>query len=116
MRRERLVASVLAAFALLALVLACLGVYGTFAYPVTRRTSEIGIRVALGAKRVDIIATVLAEAALPVIVGVVLGAAGSLAADRNGRRGKRSPCRLVACLSRVTNYADRIAPARMMFS
>jgi predicted permease len=82
MRRERLFASLLSGFALLALALACLGIYGTLAYLVTRRTPEIGIRLALGAKPADVVSLVLRESTAPVMAGVVIGIAGSLAAGR----------------------------------
>jgi ABC-type antimicrobial peptide transport system permease subunit len=57
------------AFALLALVIACVGLYGTMAYGVARRTGEIGIRIALGAQRAAVLWMVLRE-------GFVLAAAG----------------------------------------
>ena len=82
MRNERLFATLLSGFALLAVALACLGIYGTLAYLVTRRTPEIGLRVALGAKRWDVVGLVLRESAAPVVVGVVAGVAGALAAGR----------------------------------
>ena len=81
-RRERLFAALLSGFAVLALVLACMGIYGTLAYLVTRRTPEIGLRQALGAKRADIVGLVLRESIAPVTVGVVIGVAGSLAAGK----------------------------------
>ena len=82
MRQERLFAFLLSGSALLALVLACLGIYGTLAYLVTRRTSEIGIRLALGATRADVIRLVLRETCAPVALGVVVGVGGALATGR----------------------------------
>jgi predicted permease len=82
MRRERLFASLVSGFAVVAVGLACLGVYATLAYLVTTRTSEIGVRLALGAKRADIVLSILRESAIPVVSGIVMGVAGSLAAGR----------------------------------
>jgi predicted permease len=80
LRRERLFAALISGFALLTLVLAGLGVYGTLAYLVARRTAEIGVRVALGARRGDIVRLVLSEAAAPVLLGIALGLWTSVAA------------------------------------
>jgi predicted permease len=75
-RQERLFANLVSGFGLLALLLACLGIYGTLSYSVARRTPEIGLRMALGASRHDVIGLVLRESAGPVAVGVLMGAAG----------------------------------------
>jgi len=69
---------VLSAFALLALVLAAVGIYGVFGYTVAQRTREIGIRMALGAQRIDIVSMVLRQVLLLVVMGVVLGIASGL--------------------------------------
>jgi len=71
-----------ALFALAALALAAFGAYGVLSYAVTRRTGEMGIRMALGAQRGDVLAMVLRQGMLPVLAGV---AAGSLAAAAIGR-------------------------------
>jgi ABC-type antimicrobial peptide transport system permease subunit len=81
-RRDRVFAALLSGFAALALILACLGVYGTLAYLVTRRTPEIGLRVALGAQRSSVVRLVLRESLTPVLLGLLLGGGGSLAAGR----------------------------------
>lgn len=71
--QERLVASLSSLFGSLALLMAAIGLYGTMAYVVSRRTNEIGIRIALGAQRRQILGMVMREALLLVIVGVAIG-------------------------------------------
>ena len=70
------------AFALLALVLGSVGIYGIVSYAVTQRTQEIGIRVALGAQARDILQMVLKHGLILVLSGVVLGIGGALALTR----------------------------------
>jgi ABC-type antimicrobial peptide transport system permease subunit len=82
MRQERLFAALVSGFALLALLLAGIGVHGTLAYQAARRTPEIAVRLALGAGPADIVRLVLREALVPVAVGILLGVAASLAAGR----------------------------------
>jgi ABC-type antimicrobial peptide transport system permease subunit len=65
-------------FGLLALVLACVGLYGVMSSAVSRRTNEIGIRMALGAERRSILWMVLRETMLLVLVGMAIGVPGSL--------------------------------------
>jgi ABC-type antimicrobial peptide transport system permease subunit len=69
-------------FAIVGLALAVLGIYGVMAYTVSERTRELGVRVALGATTRDVMRMVLTEAFALAAVGVVLGAAGALAATR----------------------------------
>jgi len=69
----------LGVFATLAVALAALGIYGTMAYLVAQRTHEIGIRLALGAQRSDLIKLVLGHGAKLTVLGVILGVAGTLA-------------------------------------
>jgi predicted permease len=71
--RERVLAMLSAAFALLALVLAAIGLYGVMSYSVTRRSREIGIRMALGAARGQVLAQVLAQTLLIALAGTVAG-------------------------------------------
>jgi predicted permease len=79
---ERMFARLSGLFAGLALTLACVGVYGLLAYAVTRRTTEIGIRVALGAQRGDVVWMILREALALAAIGVAIGLPASLAATR----------------------------------
>jgi predicted permease len=83
--RERLAANVVALFGAIALGLAALGLYGVLAAGVRQRTREVGVRVALGARPVDVSRLFLGRAALLVAAGGVLGAAGALAGTRVAR-------------------------------
>jgi predicted permease len=74
---ERMFSRLTGSFALLALVLVCVGLYGTMSYFVARRTNEIGIRMALGAKPVGVFRMVLGEGLVLTTAGVVLGLAGA---------------------------------------
>jgi predicted permease len=80
--RERMVATLLVTFGALAVGLSCLGLYGLVAYHVTQRTSEIGIRMALGARRSDVLFTMLRRASTWIAIGVVLGVPLALTASR----------------------------------
>jgi predicted permease len=80
--RERFLVRFTGAFSGLALLLACIGLYGTLAYAVTVRTNEIGIRMALGADASDLVRMLLAEAGVTVAAGLVLGLAGAIGVTR----------------------------------
>jgi len=73
MGQERTLAALGGAFAALAVLIACVGLYGTMAYSIARRTAEIGVRMALGAQRVRVLNMVLREVALVAALGVALG-------------------------------------------
>jgi ABC-type antimicrobial peptide transport system permease subunit len=75
---QRIIARLSSFFALLALLLACIGLYGLLAYEVTRRTREIGIRVALGALQRDVVGLVIKQGILLVAFGSALGVAAGL--------------------------------------
>ena len=79
---ERMVAALSAAFGLLATLLAAVGLYGVMAYTVARRTREIGIRMALGAARADVLRLVLGEVALLVSLGILAGVPAAYAVTR----------------------------------
>ena len=78
---DRTFAALSSAFGFLALLLACVGLYGTMAYAVARKTNEIGIRMALGAGRGTILGMVLRETALIVLAGIALGLPAAWAAS-----------------------------------
>jgi putative ABC transport system permease protein len=80
--QARFATLLLGCFAGFALLLTMVGLYGVMAYSVTRRTLEIGVRVALGASRWAVLSMILRQALVMVAAGLVLGVAGSLAGDR----------------------------------
>ncbi len=80
--QDRLIARLTELFGVLALILACVGLYGVTAYSVARRTSEIGIRMALGANRGNVLALVLRGALLQLALGLGIGIPVALAGGR----------------------------------
>ena len=80
--RPRLYATLLGVFSIVGLGLAVIGIYGVMSYSVTQRTREIGIRVALGARRGQVIALVLGQSAVLTAVGIVLGLSGAAMLSR----------------------------------
>jgi predicted permease len=82
LQQEKLIAELVSFFGLLALLLACIGLYGVMAHGVVRRTREIGIRMALGAERRNIIWMVLRETVVLVLAGVVIGVPAALGATQ----------------------------------
>lgn len=69
----KIAATILSSFAILALILAAIGIYGTMSYVVSQRSREMGIRIALGAKTSDILKMIVGQAMKLVVVGLVLG-------------------------------------------
>jgi predicted permease len=80
--QQKLVARLASFFGLLALLLACVGLYGILSYAVARRTNEIGIRMALGAQSRDVLWLVLRQALLLVLGGVIVGLGAAYYATR----------------------------------
>src|SRR5262245_17146298 len=81
-REERSMAMLIGFFGALALVLSSIGLYGTMSYAVSRRTRELGIRLALGAQRKDLLWMVLREALQQLVIGVAIGIPVALAGAR----------------------------------
>jgi predicted permease len=79
---ERMLALLSASFGLLATVLAAIGLYGVMSYTVSRRTREIGIRIALGAERLTVVWLVLREVAFLTVIGIGVGVPGALGLSR----------------------------------
>jgi predicted permease len=80
--QERVIATLSTVFSTLALLLACIGLYGLLAFSVVQRTGEIGIRMALGATRINVVWTVMREGLLLVAAGLAMGVPAALAVGR----------------------------------
>jgi predicted permease len=81
-QQDRLIAQLVSFFGALALILACIGLYGVMAHGVARRTSEIGIRMALGARGGNIAWMILRETLLLVVIGLAIGIPAALLAAK----------------------------------
>jgi putative ABC transport system permease protein len=79
---SRFTLAVLAIFAAVAMGLAAVGIYGVISYTVTQRTREIGIRIALGAERSDVLRLVVGQGTVLAVSGVAVGLGGALALTR----------------------------------
>jgi predicted permease len=117
--RRRFQTSLLTVFAAIALFLALVGLYGLMAYSVSRRTRELGIRMALGAQRTDVMLMVLKKAALLLGVGLVSGLACSWIASRAIKAflfgvGEHDPATIVfvCILLAACGLAAALIPAR----
>jgi predicted permease len=117
--RRRFQTSLLTVFAAIALLLALVGLYGLMAYSVSRRTRELGIRMALGAQRPDVMLLVIKRAALLLGLGVASGLACSWIATRAIKAflfgvGEHDPATilLVCILLAVCGLAAALIPAR----
>lgn len=117
--REQLLAMLSSAFSVLALVLSCIGLYGMVSFDVTRSVRELGIRLALGAQRLDVLRQVIRGALSISSIGVIAGLLGALAATRLLSTllfgvTERDPVTLVATalLLIVTTLAASYLPAR----
>jgi predicted permease len=117
--RERLLATLSAGFGMLALLLACVGLYGTMSYSVVRRSREISIRMALGAARMVVLRQILRESVTVTAAGVVIGTVAALWATRAVSAmlfdlSPRDPLTLasVAAILLTTALAAGFVPAR----
>jgi ABC-type antimicrobial peptide transport system permease subunit len=79
---ERLMARFSSLFGLVALALACIGLYGLLSYEVARRTRELGIRMALGAQKRDLMRLVVRRGLLLSMIGAIIGVGASMAVTR----------------------------------
>jgi ABC-type lipoprotein release transport system permease subunit len=82
LRRERMLSQLASFFSLSALALACLGLYGILSYAVARRTREIGVRMALGAQRHNVLSAIIRQGMALTLLGCVLGVILALALTR----------------------------------
>ncbi len=100
--QRRLTMTLLGVFAGIALLLAMVGIYGAVAYTVEQRTGEIGVRMALGAQTQDVLRLVVRQGMNPVMIGLVIGLAATLALGRllTAQLYQISPLQSAVCLPR----------------
>jgi predicted permease len=117
--QERLIARLSSFFGALALVVACVGLYGLLSYEVTRRTREIGIRMALGAGRSEVLGVVVRKGLALAIAGVILGSAAAFGLTRflgsilfEVRPGDPVTQVAVAAILLIVSFAACVIPAR----
>jgi predicted permease len=117
--RDRLVANLSVFFAALAAFLVAIGLYGTISYGVSRRTMEIGVRVALGAQRLEVLRMIFVESLSVAILGLALGVPASLAVARTLRSmvyglGPNDPLTILLALAGIAavTLAAAFFPAR----
>jgi putative ABC transport system permease protein len=82
LRQMKIITWLASGFGLLAMILACVGIYGVMAYGVSQRTTEIGVRIALGAGRFGVLQMVMREALKLIAVGLVIGISGAMIGAR----------------------------------
>ena len=82
LRQERIIANLTGFFSLTALALACLGIYGALSVTVAQRTREIGLRIALGAQRVNVLSFVVGQGLKLAVIGSAIGLVGALTTTR----------------------------------
>ena len=82
LRREQIIANLGGFFSLTALALACLGLYGILSFTVVQRTREIGVRVAVGAQRLDVFSLVVGKGLKLAVIGSAIGLLGALTVTR----------------------------------
>lgn len=119
LRHERMIADLSMAFAVLALILSCIGLYGLLSYEVSRRTREIGIRMALGAERRDVLRLVVGQGITLALIGTIAGVAVALVLTRflssllfNVKPADPATFTAIAVLIALVAFAASYIPAR----
>jgi putative ABC transport system permease protein len=119
MAQPRFRSTLLVSFAVLAVLLAVVGIYGVVGFNVAQRTREISVRMALGAQRASVVRLILRQESRPVVIGIVVGLAGALAVGRTMRGmlfnvAPTDPVTFIAmpALLAAVAFAACIVPAR----